>query len=247
VNGNGHALRRLLIVNMVLSFVLALSAIGAVLWARDVADSVAQILERRNVTIDALHVDAERQECVDRTEVAWMLGFTQALLMTPDSPEQAAAVQRLAPIAEELRTVEQRCYDENPLPTQPAPDQPAPIVSTSSATEDGEDGMDGLDGRAGRDGRDGKDGADGEDGAPGAGTDGAPGTPGQDGAPGPQGPAGADGAAGKDGADGAEGPQGPQGEQGFPGFDGAPPVGWWYEGQFCSDPDADLIYECAAP
>jgi hypothetical protein len=209
VNGNGHALRRLLIVNMVLSFVLALSAIGAVLWARDVADSVAQILERRNVTIDALHVDAERQECVDRTEVAWMLGFTQALLMTPDSPEQAAAVQRLAPIAEELRTVEQRCYDENPLPTQPAPDQPAPIVSTSSATEDGEDGMDGLDGRAGRDGRDGKDGADGED--------------------------------------GAEGPQGPQGEQGFPGFDGAPPVGWWYEGQFCSDPDADLIYECAAP
>jgi hypothetical protein len=234
----GHAFRRLLLINMVLTFVLGVTVI-ALIW------TLANFTQRRNVTVDALHIDAVRQECVDRTEVDWMRTLTNALLMPPDSPEQAVAIQKLVPIAEELRTVEERCYDENPLPA-PASNPPVPTEGASTGTsDDGRDGMDGADGRAGRDGRDGSDGIDGTDAT---GTDGAPGEDGKDGAPGPAGPAGppgVDGTDGVNGVDGVEGPQGPQGEQGFPGFDGAPPVGWWIEGQFCSDPDADLIYECA--
>jgi hypothetical protein len=139
-----------------------------------------------------------------------------------------------------------------------APDESTdPAVVTSGLDgSPGDRGADGEDGKDGKDGRNGAPGVDGEDGTPGVnGNNGLNGGDGADGLngvsiAGPQGPPGADGAPGLpglNGTDGAEGPQGPQGEQGFPGFDGAPPVGWWSDGQFCSDPDGDLIYECAAP
>jgi hypothetical protein len=115
-----------------------------------------------------------------------------------------------------------------------APDESTdPAVVTSGLDgRAGERGADGEDGAPGKDGRNGGDGADGLNGVSVVGPQGADGPPGLDGAQGPQ------------GEPGPQGDIGPQGEQGFPGFDGAPPVGWWIDGQFCSDPDGDLIYEC---
>jgi hypothetical protein len=251
VSGIGRAFRILLSLLLAVNIVLAVVSIAAVVWVQRVAQSVEEVTgsvdeisNRRSATIDALHVDAVRQECVDRTEVAWMRTLTEALLLPPDSPEQQQAVQKLAPIARELETVEERCYDENPLPNQPPSDQPAPIASTPTATPSAasKDGRDGVDGRNGKDGR------DGADGAPGA--PGQPGNPGRDatplpGAPGPAGPAGPPGANGEDGAPGPEGPAGPQGEQGFPGFDGQSPVSLTFpDGTVCTDPDGDLNYTC---
>jgi hypothetical protein len=136
-----------------------------------------------------------------------------------------------------------------------APDESTdPAVVTSGLDgRAGERGADGEDGAPGKDGRNGAPGEDGKDGTPGVnGNNGLNGGDGADGLNGVSvvGPQGADGPPGLDGAQGPQGepgPQGdigPQGEQGFPGFDGAPPVGWWIDGQFCSDPDGDLIYEC---
>jgi hypothetical protein len=180
-------------------------------------NGINEITNRRNVTVDALHTDAVRQECVDRTEVKWMRTLTEALLLPPDSPEQAAAIQRLGPVAAELGTVEERCYDENPLPADPTPgvSNPQQVSATDDKDDDNaDDGAPGVDGRNGRDGRDGDDGTPGADGQPGApGTDG---TPGPQGEPGPQGPPGADGAPGAPGADGADGAPGPPGADGQP-------------------------------
>jgi hypothetical protein len=230
----------------------------------EVAQSIEEISNRRSATIDALHVDAIRQECVDRTEIHWMRTLTQALLLPPGSPEQDAAVQRLVPIEEELRTVEKRCYDENPLPNDPVVEDDAspPAIDGGPSTPSGgvTPNANASDGDDGRDGRDGRNGAPGEPGAPGLpGTSGTSGTSGRDGRDGvsvpgpvgPQGPAGQDGATGPQGPPGESvvGPEGPQGPQGFPGFDGMAPKSWtWTDANGdtfeCSDPDGDLNYTC---
>lgn len=115
-------------------------------------------------------------------------------------------------------------------------------------------GTDGVDGRDGRDGRDGDDGADGISVVGPAGVDGAPGTPGPDGQDGATGPSGAQGATGEPGPQGPPGQSvmGPQGEPGTPGVDGtngSPPTGFTFVAggvtYTCTDPDADLAYECA--
>jgi hypothetical protein len=218
-----------------------------------VAISNAEQAARRSATIDALGTDAARQECVDRTTVAWMETLTEALLQPPDSPEQAQAVQKLAPIAQDLSTIDERCYDEHPLPTQQEPDEvPEPAAGASGA--DGEDGRDGIDGRNGKDGRDGADGRPGSDGVtPPAPADGRDGRDGVSPTPVP-GPAGADGqdstVPGPTGPPGEsiEGPPGPQGEQGVPGYDGSPPASLtWPDGSVCTDPDGDLHYTCTEP
>lgn len=229
---NGRAFRALLLTVLVANLILACMSIGVLAWARNVAETVEQITQRRNVTVDALHADALRQECVDRTEVAWMTTLTEALLLPPDSPEQAAAVQRLAPIADELRTVDERCYDEHPVPDPATAVTPAPGAPTATAGQDGEDGRDGV---AGRPGRDGAPGADGVDGA--AGPAGATGPVGPKGDPGPQGPPGQDGAIG------------PVGPAGAPGAPGQPPTSFTFVAgdvtYTCTDPDTDGAYTCA--
>lgn len=215
------------------NLVLAVMSIGVLLWAQRVSQSVEEITQRRNVTIDALSNDAQRQECVDRTTVAWMATLTEALLMPPDSPDQRAAVQNLAPVLDELRSVSERCYDEHPL-TIPAPSgEPSDPGAPQQAPQDGEDG---------RDGRDGRDGADSQ-------------------VPGPPGPAGADsttaGPAGPAGPPGETvvGPQGPPGESitgpaGPAGVPGAAPASLTFVAggvtYTCTDPDGDLAYQCAA-
>jgi hypothetical protein len=221
--------------------------------AQDAARSVEDISNRRSVTIDALHNDAARQECVDRTEVKWMQTLTEALLMPPDTPEQAQAVEKLRPIAGELATVDERCYDENPVPTAPDGDgtaSPETQPAASTAGKAGRDGQDGVDGRNGRDGAPGADGKDGADGADGTSTNGKDGRDGADGRdavpiPGPAGPQGPPGESiiGPPG-ESIEGPQGP------PGYDGQAPRSWrWtFDGVTfeCSDPDGDLNYSCEA-
>lgn len=89
---------------------LALS-VAAIITSNGVQD----LTSRRNVTVDALSVSADQQSCVNRTTAEWQLGITRALLADPRSPEQAAAIEAMRPIAEALETIEQRCFADQPV------------------------------------------------------------------------------------------------------------------------------------
>jgi hypothetical protein len=90
--------------------------------ANQATDAVNRLTDRRAVTVDALNAYQRQRECENETFGRFDGAVADVILAEPRSVEQAAAIERLAPIREDLRAIKQRCIDPNPLPsTDPPP------------------------------------------------------------------------------------------------------------------------------
>jgi hypothetical protein len=79
-------------------------------------DTADRLSSRRALTADALIAYQAQTECENETFASFDAAVLDVLLTERGSTDQKAALDRLVPVRDDLRTIRQRCIETHPIP-----------------------------------------------------------------------------------------------------------------------------------